>query len=374
MREDDSMILPTHYYRPDPACSITALACSILRHYGLPACNSTLPVADALLARKPRNIILLLADGLGTSILNQHLEASGYLRRNQIGALSSVFPPTTTAAATALESGLYPAQSGWLGWSVYWPELDCNVNLYPNTLSNGSPAADVHLGYTYLRVRSLVEQIAGAGFSAAALEGQTLLHTITEQCSQPGQHFIYGYWNEPDHLIHQAGCTAASVTAYLQSFERALCEAVTAWPDCLVFLTADHGMMDLERRCLDQYPLLERTLRLPPSIEPRAWNCFVRPGMHDSFRQAIQKATDNTYRILSREEVLSGGLFGPPPLHPQFSAMLGDYLAIATTPLTLFPNRAYLQSMVAGHGGLTTQELTVPLIVLDSLKHSCIKT
>lgn len=364
------MMTPTAYPYPKTESSIAALASSILKHYGLTPINPTLPAADALLAQKKRNVILLLADGLGYSILCHHLSASGYLRRNCIGTLSSVFPPTTTAAATTLESGLYPSQSGWLGWSVYWPELDQNVDLYPNTRSDGNPAAQVHLGRTYLGFSSLVQQIEAAGYSAAALEGKThpepLLQSISNLCHQPGSHFIYGYWNEPDHLLHRDGCTASSVAAYLHTFEQAFYQAAALWPDSLVFLTADHGFIDLDRRCLDQYPLLSRTLRLPPSIEPRAWNCFVHPGMHQEFCRQLKQATDNTYRILTREEVLSTALFGPSPLHPRFSAMLGDFLAVATTSLTLFPTRQYLESMVAGHGGMTAQELTVPLIVLSS--------
>jgi hypothetical protein len=46
--------------------------------------------------------------------------------------------------------------------------------------------------------------------------------------------------------------------------------------------------------------------------------------------------------------------------------MLGDYLAVANTSLTLFPNPSYLKFMKATHGGMTAEELTVPLIIWNS--------
>ena len=107
-------------------------------------------------------------------------------------------------------------------------------------------------------------------------------------------------------------------------------------------------------------------LQVPPSIEPRAMNLFIKPEYLEKFCSLFHKITKNTYHLYSKQEVLKNALFGPPPVHPLLKEMLGDYLAVAQTPLTLFPNRSYLDSMVATHGGLTTDELLVPLIIFES--------
>lgn len=103
---------------PDFSKSITALACSILASYDLKPLNPTLQEADAFLVKHHRNVVLLLLDGRGYDILRNHLPTDSFLRRNLCTTIRAVFPPTTTAAATALETGLFPSQSGWLGWST----------------------------------------------------------------------------------------------------------------------------------------------------------------------------------------------------------------------------------------------------------------
>lgn len=351
---------------PEPGQSIVGLACSLLAAYGLTPPNPTLPQADHWLTARARNRVLLLADGLGYGLLN-HLPEGGFLRRHCVGTLSSVFPPTTAAAATALESGLFPAQSGWLGWSVYWPELKDVVNLYPNTIAGGTPAAPVHLGRTYLAFSSLTEQIGGVdGVEATALEGDTpeeLLIQVGELCGRPGTHFIYAYLSQPDGLLHRHGCTSPEVVRFLHRLDRSLAEILGTWPDTQLLLTADHGFLDLEGRCLEDFPDLMDTLEGPPSVEPRALCCRVRPDRENAFQAALHRATGGSYTVYTRQEVQEGALFGPGPCHPRFAGMLGTHLAVARTALTLFPTRSYQASMVAGHGGMTSQELTVPLVL-----------
>ena len=361
-----------YFYYPDVSKSITALACSILASYNLEILNPTLPEADAFLAKEHRNVVLILLDGLGYDILCGHLSADSFLRRNLHTTISSVFPPTTTAAATALETGLFPSQSGWLGWSVYWPELRTNVNLYPNTTPDGHAAAKEHLGRTYLATPSLTDRIGCAGTASAETLIGTLdtvsdvLERIAAHCRQPGQHYVYGYFNQPDGLLHKYGCHAACVSAFLREFDRQLESSFKRWSDTLLLISADHGFIDADSLCLEDYPDLMDTLEIPPSIEPRALNFFIKPGCHREFLKLFQTAVGDAYTVYAREEICASGMFGPPPEHCRFRSMLGDYLAVARTERTLFPNRGYLNAMIAAHGGMTPSELTVPLIIAES--------
>lgn len=360
------------YDFPAPRTSITALSASILHHYGCPTPNPTLPQADVLLASAPRNVVLLLLDGLGETILTSHLPETDFLRRQHLGTLSSVFPPTTAAAATALETALFPSQSGWLGWSVFWPPLETNVALYPNTTDDGTEAAPVHIGNTFLSTRHITEIIretckipcfsihADGDLPASGLP--EILERIRTVCCLPGPHMIYGYFNEPDHLLHKTGCSSEQVSAYLADASRQLRALREVCPDTLFFLTADHGFTDIEGLCLEDYPELKATLIRMPSIEPRAMNLFVKPECHETFLHLWEKIVGSSYDLLSHEQVLKDNLFGPGPAHPLLDQMLGDYLAVAKTKLTLFPTRSYLLSMVAAHGGMTPRELTVPFI------------
>ena len=44
--------------------------------------------------------------------------------KNRIKSITSVFPPTTTAATTSMLSGLNPNEHGWLGWDLYFKKED----------------------------------------------------------------------------------------------------------------------------------------------------------------------------------------------------------------------------------------------------------
>lgn len=354
-----------------PAQSITALACSLLNKFEVKPQHATLSVADCLLEGAPRNIVLLLLDGLGLAILQRHLPPQSFLQRHVVGTLSSVFPPTTAAAATALESGLFPAQNGWLGWTVFWPPSGENVALYPNTNERGQPAAPHHIGRTYLGFSSLVQQVQAHGTPAYALPEKgdirvtdlpSLCTSLRDITSQPGPHFIYGYSNQPDALLHKEGCGSPMVTHWLQAADRLLATLTSNCPDTLFLLTSDHGFTDVDGLCLEDFPALASTLVRLPSIEPRALNLFVNPTLDKNFHAQFDAATQGTYRLYTRQQALTEQLFGPGPVHPQLPNMLGDYIAVAQTPLTLFPNRKYLESMIAGHGGGMAEEMTVPLI------------
>ena len=361
-----------YYHFTDINRSITALTSSILSHYGVSPVNPTLPDADRILRSAPRNIVLILLDGLGYPILTRHLPEDSFLRRRLSTTLSSVFPPTTAAAATALESGLYPSQSGWLGWSIYWPPLNKNIALYPNTDDTGAPAAPFHVGRTMLKTPSFLKQVqesahipsfsvsAKGDFPAATLDELTA--HIKAVTNRPGPHLIYAYLNEPDHTLHKEGCRSENVHLFLQKADYDFQQLAADCPDTLFLLTADHGFTDVDGICLEDAPALMKTLVRPPSIEPRALNFVLRPGTEEAFLQSFTRFTENTYTLYTKKEALSRNLFGPGPAHPQLTGMLGDYLAVATTPLTLFPNRSYMNSMIATHGGMTPEELTVPFI------------
>lgn len=369
--------VPMKYYHfPCPDQSIAALTGSILSHYGCMSVIPTLPHADRLLSSMPRNVVLLLLDGLGYDILIRHLPKSSFLIQQLSASLSSVFPPTTTAAATALETGLFPSQSGWLGWSIFWPEIGKNVALYPNTDEEGNPAAPFHIGNTALKTipfwQQVQEQRGIPAFSVSengdyhAGSLSELVFHIQALTNAPGPHLIYGYLNEPDHTLHREGCASARVREFLEQADRQLQNLAGSCPDTLFFLTADHGFTDVESLCLEDFPALQNTLLRAPSIEPRALNLFIKSGQEDTFLRLFSQTVGDSYTLYKKEEVLDHNLFGPGPHHPKLPEMLGDYLAVATTPLTLFPNRSYLTFMKATHGGMTPDELTVPLITWTS--------
>ena len=359
---------------PDYAACPANLGCSMLRHFGITPPNGTLALADALLETPVKNIVLLLLDGLGVNILEKHLSPDGFLRRRLVGSYSSTFPPTTVASTTALLSGLTPNQNGWLGWSAWFPEVARNVSYFWNTDNDtGAKLPGRSLAETLLPYESIVDRIGQTGVSSRSLasfrmgEGRTftrfcdLIHDATRV---DGRTFTYAYWDEPDHTMHLEGTSSSRVHAMLQDIEENLERLAGALKDTLLFVTADHGHIDVSTVYLDDDPTLCDMLLHRPSFESRAVNFFVKREALDRFPAYFTARYGDAFTLLSKREVINRQLFGRGENHPRVEALLGDYLAIGTGRVQI----VYTGKTFKGnHAGLTQEEMRIPLIAIRSV-------
>ena len=226
---------------PDYDHSLLSLVSSMLHHFGREYMHGTLPEVDAMLKTWDGNILVMLFDGLGSSVLEKHLSEDSFLRRHCQCSISSVFPPTTTAATISMETGLFPIEHGWLGWNLYFQEIDAVVNLFPNTLAEKpeTPAAEYHVSRRFLPYSSVFEKIGKdrahyvspySSYHCETLE--MLCRTALSLCHGKGQ-YVYTYWPQPDYDMHDYGTAAESVIALTEDINRAGRSAV---------------------RCSDRYP------------------------------------------------------------------------------------------------------------------------
>lgn len=146
-----------HIKYPEYDKSLLSLASSVLKHFGAESSHASYPYVDDLIAKDYMNVVVMLFDGLGTKILDKHLPEDSFLRKHFVESFSSVFPPTTTAATVSIESGLSPAEHGWLGWSLYFSSIDTTVSIFPNTISGskGVQAAQYHVARKFLPYKNI---------------------------------------------------------------------------------------------------------------------------------------------------------------------------------------------------------------------------
>lgn len=361
---------------PDYDNCIVNLACSVLREFGVNTGeNKGLPICEALFEKQYKNIVVLLLDGMGVSIMEKNLKKTGFFRRHLAHTYSSVFPPTTVAATTSIDSGKYPTEHSWLGWDCYFPAIDENVTVFRNMKSGTEePAADFFVAGEFCGYENVVAQIRAAGGQAYYSspfaypnpgDFDAVLERIETLCKKDGKKYIYAYCDEPDYTMHRKGCFGKDAVEVIRGIEKkveALCERLS---DTLVLITADHGHKEGKNACILEYPKIMECLVRLPSIEPRALNLFIKEGYYEQFVSEFQKEFGDKFLLLSKEEVKKQKLFGPGQEHLQFDGMLGDYLAVAVDDLSIFNTMFEKENFRGVHAGMTKEEMEIPLIVVE---------
>jgi len=361
---------------PDYSHCLVNLACSIQKHFGLEIRHATLPLLDVLLEKKYTNVVLMLFDGMGSDALIHHLPEDSFLRRHCTAEISSVFPPTTTAAVTSVESGLTPAEHGWLGWSLYFSAIDKIVNALTNTEEGtGIQVAKYHVAEKYLPYKNIVDKINESGKAMAysvspfgtnrVHQHDDLYAEVKKLCSADGRKYIYTYWYEPDRSMHDKGCYSKDAGDWITAVSSKVEELCGSLRDTLVIVTADHGHCNLHYDMISEHPDIENMMERPIAIECRAACFYVKPEYRSQFPDAFYRAFGDDFLLLTRREVMDRKLFGDGNAHPLLEELAGDFLAIAISDVGIVQHHAS-NRFVSHHAGMTAQEMKIPFIVFET--------
>ncbi len=358
--------------------SIVSVASSVLNHFGVKDCeHKTLPEFDMLLKKDYKNIIVMLFDGLGTSVLKAHLNENDFLRQHYVTDISSVFPSTTVAATTAIQSGYSPLETGWIGWDMHFKEIGENVTVFRNTLQGtDDPAADYNIANKYIPYKNIferIEEINGknsaycvAFYSKYHIKSvEEIRKTVYRISKKRRKKYIYTYWNEPDHTMHGYGVNSKQAheqIALINKEAEKLCKKLR---NSLVIITADHGQCDGKTVYLEDYPQLTELLKMPPSIETRAISFFIKDGKEEQFKTEFNKIFGNSFRLMTKEEVFSENILGFGTPHPKTADFIGDLFALSYSDMCIDFKRVDFEP-IGVHAGMTDEEMNVPFIVFET--------
>ena len=354
---------------------LTNVTNSILKYFDIKPYHNTLSELDNVLKKKNyKNVLLLLYDGMGTKLLEKNLESTDFLRIHMEKNIDSVFPPTTTASTTSVLSGLNPIEHGWLGWDLYFREIDEVVTMFLNTKKDtDEKVSKEDISKKYYSYSSIIDLI-NEKYKAYQLMpfGEGAYHDldemnkkIVELSREDGKKFIYAYCDEPDHTMHEIGTDANETIRLFQKINKSTQMLCNSLENTLVIVVADHGHLNCEGITLSEYPDIFNLLSKDISIESRACNFFIRDGKQDEFENLFRKYFGNDFYLYSKKDVLEKKIFGIGNEHEKFQDSLGDYLAIAISNKYFRYNENSV-NLVSMHAGITEDEVMVPLIIFDS--------
>ncbi|GAB2544593.1 alkaline phosphatase family protein [Brachybacterium huguangmaarense] len=333
--------------------------------------------------------VVVLLDGVGAELLEDHYSLAPTLRalRGTTERVRTVFPATTAAAITSLTTGTPPLEHGVLGYTVLDPDGDG-----PLQQLTGAPGVDPEAWMpltspAQLSPRRAVHvgprQHEGSFLTRAAYRGWRFTpHGRREDRVDAvrlalrrteGRGVVFVHVDDVDHAGHRHG-TASEAWREALAEADAVCGALLRRlpTGTRVTVTADHGMVDTA-------PDLVIDLAAHPSIHARIAHaagesrCLVLklsdPLDAPAQQAAVQDLLGERGLVLTRDEVLAAGLYGPPTalddVPERVAARLGDLVVLARGRWTVTDSilrPAHEHPEVGVHGSLTSAEALVPLV------------
>jgi len=183
---------------------------------------------------------------------------------------------------------------------------------------------------------------------------------------------IIAYWPELDSLAHVHGVGSVEVADHFRELDRGCQETLTLLKarGAKVVVSADHGLIDT---CpehiiyLEDHPELAATLTLPLCGEPRCAYCYVRSDRSQEFERYIAARLGHACTLRKSSELIAEGYFGKGRPDPRLGERVGEYVLLMKENYIirdlLLNEKKSQQNGV--HGGLSGQELYVPLIMLE---------
>lgn len=390
--------------------SLPNLSNSLLKLMGIKPPGRGLKDNILLDFRGMDRIVLIVLDAMGLNVFQKGSEKLGrflnsfFIKRGiPVKALTSVFPSTTSAALTSLNTGLTPQEHGIVGYVLFMKELGSMVNMISLSPVNDERRNKIfELGMDaegILGVEVLTEKlkkagidpktiirygIRNSGLSTILYNGSQIIPALTNVdfatniarlINEKSTKFVMAYWDSFDGQSHYYGPFSTEAELELLNILNLLRETMgTVKPniarETLLIITSDHGqsrIRDDKSIGLDSLSWLKGSLVMPPAGESRAAYLYLKEDVK-GFREKFLKRIGRDVALFKSKMLLEKGVFGMGEVKPCIPDRIGDYVALSRTESRLvfhynLKQRAEPEFVRAGaHGSLTVDELMVPLI------------
>ncbi len=356
---------------------ITNLACSIRKYFELEYKHNTLSYIDKLLEKKkPKNVVMILFDGMGSRILDRALNENDFFIKNKLKDITTVFPATTTAATYSVMTGLNPVEHGYLGWYSYIKPIDEVIMLFTGINKETQLVSEKYAEARkkYFINKTIADDINDGGKYKSRIlfpfgenkynDLDEMLEIIKAECNMDGKKYIYAYDEEPDYSMHEFGPDSSIVKGLIKTRNEKVEKLCNELDDTIIFVVADHGHIKIDSIFLNDYPELLEMLERTPSIETRAVSFKVKDGMHKKFENKFNLLFGKYFKLYTRDEIIESKLYGDGEENLLFRDALGDYLAIAENSNKALVSNGF-QELVSQHAGYTDEEIYIPIIIID---------
>jgi len=378
--------------------SIVDFSAALLKHYGaMPPGISMDLSAKGIDLEGVDKIVVFLIDAMGyENILPLTRKRNSPLtEETSLSRMSSVFPSTTTAALTSFYTATVPAVHGMLGYYLFLKEFGCISNMIELTPIFQERDSLTRMGMDplkFLPVPTIFEILHDNGIRGYHITSKSFINTgLTRMHTKggiaKGVHGIGDMLEEVKNLLHSGAKKSLTVVywglvdtfghkygpgsmAYIDEI-RWLLEAISSLFSRLrssriaFFVTADHGQIATpweKEVWINKHDDMYGLLYTLPAGEHRALYLYTK--QEERLRDMLSEHYSDKAMIMSREEAIEAFLFGGVPEESLLSR-IGELILIPKQDEAFcFRYSGQEHSMKGRHGGLTNEEMNIPLIFM----------
>ncbi|AKA47920.1 hypothetical protein IX51_01135 [uncultured archaeon] len=353
-------------------------------------------------------VVLFYIDGISydfTKTLSSDIGFLGRLvRKGAVSPITAVFPTTTAASCTSLNTGLSPMEHTLLEWELYFHETGALMytlpfravtskysrrarKLSPDALFKGET---IYSKMKRQGVRSFVlvnRNISKGAYSDRVFEGGTVVpYSYITDCiiqlrnileHEEGPLYIYVYIESADSVGHTYGPDTEMYRAEVRSISRIirfeLLEKIDplAAADVSIIMTSDHGQVQIDpartrylNRISGLWDSFETHLGdpIPPVGSPRDLFLHVRSDSLEGTKGILEDHLARMAAIMTVDDAIKSGIFGRGIPSDLFHMRAGNLMILPDDGKTIWYRiKGQVPMHLRGlHGGLSRDEMVIP--------------
>ncbi|MBS0630010.1 MAG: alkaline phosphatase family protein [Verrucomicrobia bacterium] len=368
-----------------------------------PESTDSLP-GDALIPGSYDHVILLFLDAFGWSFFEEFKDKISTLQKLEkegvITKLTSLFPSTTAAHVTCINTGLLPVQTGIYEWFIYEPKLNDIIAPLPFSYAGDRKPGTLPLDPKDLFPReTLYHRLAERGVTCSAFQSQTVANSPYSQSVlngatvygykkssqafemilstlQKGKTYSFFYFGDIDAIGHRKGIhstefakTVEKIWAEIDNFIQKLP------PKSALLITADHGMVEVDPNQTyylnKKIPNIAKYLQfgqrdkpLAPAGSCRDFFLHALPESLPELKEILGLFLKEKGEIYETEKLLEAGLFGKIMPTANFLSRVGNLVILPYRGEAVwwYEKDRFQQNFYGAHGGLTRGEMEIPFL------------
>lgn len=360
------------------------------------------------------NILLFLVDGFGWRFFEKFASEPclvRFARDGKITKLTSLFPSTTSAHIPFIHSGQLPGENGLFEWNYYEPLVDAMIVPLLFSFSGTAerdqlkatgidpkklyPEKTIYRNLKGIGVKSHVFQhreytpstYSNIAFGGANVRGyKTLSESLTNikqsLAEVKGKNYFFFYYDKIDSINHDYGPDSpqsdAEIEAFLTIMERQFFNSLPEKQGrTLLLVTADHGQVEINPKTTTYlnrvFPDIEKYIRvnargqlLVPGGSCRDMFLYIKNEMIEDAQALLSDEFAGKADVVKTSDLIDAGYFGP-GISPRLLERLGNLVILSYRYESAwwYEKGKFEQKYYGQHGGLTPQEMEIPLLAME---------